>query len=692
MKKSVLLLFAVGLLGLSACGKNEGKNMTLDKSGSSVLTPEFVKVNLEALNQNEEAYKIPHPQSFHQKTFGSGYSIVTKGNGLIVVRNSSGYYGYYSTFLGKYIIEPCLTSPGTMQNVDMIGSVVMAYNSSANEYIAFDAFGNFFNLTYTPQLQYINSITSKKVFDNEGKQHVVATINFMPGYGYEPMSYIYNDDGSRMAYSGDYDNNQDPNAGINVNKEPEQGDLYKRNWMPLDQYGLTGYSLVQAENGYCTVFEGNSAKSSFYLPNIANSLIGVFNKKILTQQAYEMPEDAESYSYSNNGVKYYLESNFIDIENGKKEKLNFNVVFQEAQPLLNTKKQVEFYEVTYREINDQKILGNQLTKIVDGSFVVRDDVSGASVFGYQKVTYEGYDYFFNNDNKVLYNRQLKPVTFLTGLSNVSLAKEMGVIVARSNSTGLYGVVAPDGTVLVPFEYDNIYANYAENGTMLLIKDGDGYRYKNGYITQVATNVTMVGPNLFKGNPNSGDNYEFFSTRESLLSLSSVYYNNITSSSFSGLLGKYSVTLISGYYTIDGSKAYINVFSSESMNLRSYNMSTLYQERTNNNQSSSSAGSSSATSVRLTENSQMVLYPNSDNRAYFYISCTSSGYYYIYSSHYIYINSSYSGYGASSMGSNSVSNGDYNYRYEYYLGSGNDYGFYIDIGSSNSIGYVLYQYA
>ena len=685
MKKSVLILFAVGLLGLSACGKSGGKNMTLDKTGSSVLTPEFVKVNIEAQNQNAQSSNIPHPQSILQKTFDSSYSIYSKGNGIIVIRNSSGYYGFYSTYLGKFIIEPCLNSAGYTMNVNMIGSVAYVYNDNTGDYLIFDGFGNFFDLTYS-QIQDIYGITSRIVYDDDGNKLVVATIRSNSG-GYDPISYIYSENGTASLYNGQYDDNEDPNSGgqINIYADPEQGDLYKRGWMPLDEYGLKGYSLVQAENGFCTIFDGNTARSSFYLPNIGSSLVGVFNKKLLTQQTYQMPDDAEDYDYSYSGTKYSTESYFIDIESGKKEKLNFNVLFSRAQPLYNTRKEVEFYQVTYQEITDKKALGNQFTKIIDGSFAVRDDVSGANVFSYEKLNYEGYEYFFNYDNKVLYNSQLRPMTFLNGLSNVTLAKGMGVITARSNSTSKFGVVAPNGTVLVPFDYDNIYSAYAENGTMLMSKDGDGYRYTNGYISQVASNVTNIGPNIFKGT--NGYYAEFFSTRESLLTLDTDYYTSISSNYVENLLGKYSVTLISASYRAQG---YINVFSSETMNLRSYNMSLNYQERRNNQQQS---GSSSSNAMRLNEGSMQYLYPNTsdNNRSYFYIYCNQSGTHYFYTSHPIAFDSSYYSTSPEYMDSYSYYDSPYNYRYEVYLMSGYNYGFYMSIGSSNSIGYVRYEF-
>ena len=692
MKKSVLLLFAVGLLGLSACGKNDGKAMAIDKTGNSVLTAQFINANIESLNQNEEVNSIPHPQSFHSKTFYSDYSIISKGNGILVIRNSSGYYGFYSTFLGKYIIEPCLNSSGSMRNIEMIGSMVTVYDNNTGSYIAFDAFGNFFNDLTSSQLSDIGSTISRIVYDNEGDKRVV--VDFYTNYGYKTASYVYSYTGFKINYNGEYDDNENPNSGnqTSTKSEPQQGDLYKSGWLSLDQYGLSGYSLVQADNGYCTVFEGDYARSSFYLPNIANSLVGVFNKKILTQQMYEMPEDTKDYSFSRNGVKYYLESTFIDIGNGKKEKLNFDALFIESRPLLNTKKQVEFYQVTYQDITDQKVLGNQFTKIVDGSFAVRDDVSGASVFDYVKITYEGSDYYFNNGNKVLYDAYLRPMTFLKGLSNVTLAKQMGVVVARSNSTLKWGVIAPNGRILVPFEYDSIYTNYAENSTMIMSKNGVGYRYRYGSIVEIASEMTMVAPNLFQG-----INYgvtEYFTTNESLFTLNQSYYSNLTVNSISNLLGYYSVTLVSGTYSYQynsNGQDYINVLSSEQMNLRSYSMSYSYQEKRNNQ---SSGGTSPSTAIRIYEGSEQTLYSSSNNyNVYFYIYCSTPGYYYIYSSNPVYQDTSYyNNYPDYFNLYDYPSSEVYNYRYRAYLNSGYNYGFYMSMSSYNSVGYVQYQYA
>ena len=111
MKKRTLLLFAVGLLGLTSCGGSGAKVETLDKIGTSVLTADFVRVNVEA-NQVKKNTAVARPQLISQKiTDNSGYSFVdfdSSYGGLIVTQNQAGYFGIYSTYLGQYIIEPCV--------------------------------------------------------------------------------------------------------------------------------------------------------------------------------------------------------------------------------------------------------------------------------------------------------------------------------------------------------------------------------------------------------------------------------------------------------------------------------------------------------------------------------------------------------------------------------------------------------
>lgn len=561
MKKSLFLLFAVGLLGLSACGK-EG-TVGLEKKGSSVLTPELIKANIE-LKQQEDVF-ISRPKLINEELFSSSsYSVQQNyGGGILRVTNVDGYVGFYSTYLGQFIINPYFSSGSitvNSLNSPMIGNVITVEDYNSSSLYVFDPFGNFFNISIT-KFNAFNGITTRTVYDNDGKLRVVADVNY---YSSESDSYIYKDDGSAESYDGEFDNNLAPNTKPVDNNEPVRGELFKVGWMALDDFGLEGYSLVTAANGYCTIFQYNEAKSSFYLSSNAH-MIGIFDKKILTQQVFSLPDEATDYTYSSGGTKYSLDSYYINIENGKTEKANINVVFQSAEPIVNQNKKVEFFEVEYSEITSKKVIGNSVKKLVDGSMAVRDDVTGCSIKNYELINYEGYEYFYNSENKVLYNSSLKPVTFLQGLNNINFAKKLGILVGTYD--GKYGAVAPNGTVVIPFEYDSIFSAYGEEGKMILVKDGDAYRYENGNINSIVMDVQPVGTNLFKGYKN-GSVYYFSTLANNLLVLDEVEDSGYVPSTINNVLGKYSVTTLyrNDYYN---NRYYLKVFASDSMRIRSY---------------------------------------------------------------------------------------------------------------------------
>ena len=568
MKKRTLLLFAVGLLGLTSCGGSGAKVETLDKIGTSVLTADFVRVNVEA-NQVKKNTVLARPQLISQKiTDNSGYSFVdfdSSYGGLIVTQNQAGYFGIYSTYLGQYIIEPCVNQ-FKMYDVDMVGRIVIVgFN---NYYIAFDPFGNSF-IIQPSQIDSYDSWSSKLVYDKVNNAHVAVTLTSSSPEN-KPVSFIYASDGSATSYHGEYDSNT-PNE--NAQKEPAEGESYKHDWTALDEFGYPGYYLVRAENDYCTVFAGNSAKSSFY---IDGKMIGIFNKKILTQQCYELPEDASDFSFSEQGVKYALETYYFDIETGKKEKANFNVCFsEEAKPLLNTNGRVEFFEISYSEITEQKVLGNKLSKIVDSGLVIRDDVTGCSIFDYQMISFEDNYYFYNKGNKVLFDPQLKPITALKEIEHVEIVEKANLVVGQYH--GKYGALTPDGTVAIPFEYDDAYSQYADDDAMLFIKDGNAYRYKDKAISLVAYDCSFVSPNLFKGYGADKSSLCYFSSQKDLCSFE--IFKNVEThvTTVSNVLGKYAIALT---YSTNGQQITLNsVVSSDKMNIRPYIMDFMYKERT-----------------------------------------------------------------------------------------------------------------
>ena len=358
-------------------------------------------------------------------------------------------------------------------------------------------------------------------------------------------------------------------------------------------------------------------------------------------------------------------------------------MFQNSSSIVNANKKVEYYEVTYQEITKEKILGNTYKKIVDGSLAVRDDVTANSVSRFVKIDYEGIEYFFNYDNNVLYNRQLKPVTYLNNLYSITLAEKLGILVAR-NYTGKYGAVAPNGKVVVPFEYDGMYPSWAEDGLMILQKNGDAYRYSYGDISFVASGMNNIADNLFVGQRN--DDVYFFSTAGYLFSMSQSEYYSIQTNNNTNILGKYSSMAI---YRTNYNNLSLRIIASDNMSLRNYN--SRYSEKTQQ-ATTTSYGTSANDAVRLTLNQQATLASNNNLVTYFYLTCSQTGYYYINSSHSItrYTNTTYQN-TPGSWYSSSYYSGQYNYRYEAYMQAGYSYCFYMNFNSTSEIGYVMYQY-
>lgn len=721
MKKGLFLFFFAALFGLASCGKQE-KVEVLDKKGPSVFTPAFVEANYEETPVVESP--IAHPKLIADKEMNYSYELFDKNNkseGIVAMKNTYGYVGFYSTYLNQYIIEPCYQYEFLnykYYSVPMIGSIVQVRYD--DEYIFFDPFGNFFDLS-SDIYSYLG-ITSSIVYDNSNKAYVVVKMYNVQyadyydySYDYYSVRYIYSSDGSCERYYGEYDRNSAP-----AEEEPYQdddylrfalGDLYTKGWISLSPFGLDGYSIVSDGNGYCTVFYGETAKSSFFI-NEGNEyfkLVGFFNKKILCQQSIILPDDSTNYSYSIGNKKYSLETFYIDINTGERIDANFDIVFSYSESLYNESKQIEFFEVGYQKINSQKNLSVEMTKIIDSNLAVRDDITGLSIKSFKRVEYAGYTYYYNTQNKILFNEDLKPLTYLNGLYNINFVKGIEAFVCTNEEDGLLGVVAPNGKILAQFQYNRIFSEYAENGRVIMTKsNGDAYLLDenssySSSIEFIGSNFEVVTNNLFSTETSYSRKY--FSTQGNIATVSLSSDRQTSFKVTNNILAKCNLLYFDSYYYNYYYSSYETVaydyeftlIATDDVTFRTYTMDEKYTEIN----SSYNNGLSASTAIMLTEGKDQILRKANDNMySYFYIPNDVEGYYYIDSTYPI---SSYTDYNYySSSPSNMDSQYQYNYSdsgiyYEYrtyvYLQRNTSYCFRMSFSSSGSRkGYVNFHKA
>ena len=476
MKKRLLgVLALVFCMGVAACDEELPPEPEpeagdgLDHSDQALLNPTLVGLNAETYDDLDDPIfptKIGD-QTFYTSyadKFSSGYQIVTDtyvSCGLLVVRNSYDRIGFYSLLHQDFIIAPQFVQEWIAEfgvyPLSEIGFLLtFRYD---NYYRVYDGFGNeLYNNQSYPTL--VDQYATKTVVVND-----VVYLNIGDTYYFQ-----YAEDGT--ATKVEFIPEEVP-VIVDDYDGPELSHLYTVGWVDLTLFGYPNYSITYNKSGLCTVFNGVTQLSTFYVDLSQYSILGIFSQgRILFQGKTDLPDIAEEYDYSIGNKKYSLSTIVVNINNGNKTELDYKVVFDDFS-MIQLSATTIGYVAKYQEITKEKVLASQVSAIVDNNLVFHDDISGIEFSEFVTLkNAQGQTRFYNESTNVLYDQNFKVITHLQPM-NPYYSQRMNAFVGSHG--GLYGVVDLDGKVALEFRYSSIYESSFYQGSVLATKGSELYR-------------------------------------------------------------------------------------------------------------------------------------------------------------------------------------------------------------------------
>ena len=443
---AVILLAAVAfgvvfLIGINKPGKPNKWN------------PNLIQTNLPEKTETSNSYGVKNNTTV---SFDSSdlYDRNYVSKGLLVVRSSDNYIGFYSLHYNKFLIERQFYSDWLEYSVTSDSTfgyfIKLWYKDVAYLY---DSMGN---LVYEGE----NKIDNISVLTPVEETYVVLTLD-----NDEKLAYEYSANGTVTTYP-------DPDVILNLNNQDEEFtfevddsyvDIQK---LDLAEYGKDGYYLSTSNRIYMFFSSDNKLVSSHHVPSNATT-IKYFGDSLVYQQVTKMPDDSTDYDFSMDGNKYQLTTTrFNAFNGGTVEKIDAKFVISSSELYKDLDGDHTLLLASILSINSKRVAGEQKVVVLDSGLDVVKELTGFEPKSFIKIG----DNYYNTSTEILYNSKLEEISYLGGINPVVNA-ESEVIVG--SISGLYGMLNSNGTVKVPFEYAYINSGIYDNITVG-IKEGEHY--------------------------------------------------------------------------------------------------------------------------------------------------------------------------------------------------------------------------
>ncbi len=568
MKKKILALLGfVSIFGLAACKDNKTKQFSEVETKGDWGAAE-VKENIEKDEEeavvNKVNYKVSSDISFSAKDI---YDASYANKGLLVIKNSSNHIGFYSLLHDKYLIERQFIEEVVTYSVEanaQLGFVLrIVYDDYAYYY---DSLGN---LLFVDELNSGNvniqtTLVNKKVY---------ASVSGYVDEYYKTTIYEYQTDGSLKEVSlvPEEIDVVDNTKKTPFSKNSQYVDLNKTD---LEEFGLKGYYL-SVKNELVTVFEtsSNEPKSTFTVPQ--GSTMMLVKNKLFYQNTYQTSDDATQYSYYLDGEKYIVESYAVDLLNGEKKSVDLQYQINNVVgPYMDKEGIYNNTLISKRTFTSDHILKNPELALVDVDGKIVSNLNGYQPEFFTNVG-SGY---YNTATHVLYDYNLKEIAYLGAIEPV-LYEKYSCFVGRAK--GLYGVVDSTGKVTIPFEYQEFYRAYEQDGYLFGVKNNHLYRVNmsTGLETDLGSSYTKINNYLYVLDNNKSYKLEF--VKDSLgntITADSFYVVGTTSSAlYNSTIVRFKDDPVSA--NAYANYEYVNVSSKEVSNYSTYE--TKGEEKTTN---------------------------------------------------------------------------------------------------------------
>ncbi len=477
MKKKFLLIPFITLIALPGCKPNTNGNKKGDVVSNAVL-----KAN------TKEIKKSIFSDFSLQEGFTSDITkeSVAVSNGFIVIYNGE-KISFYSTLKNQNIAE-----------ISTLDSYKTYPSNVAGGYLAY----------VTPDGVSVIDALGNKLIEKSKRTYTTLTITsginqkdiYYCDVKFDETSYYYHYDKDGKATVHSTNMGDDYGSGSTV-----QG----LDYVLLDDFGHPGYQRIKNSSRYIVFDAKGNEISSFTDPKAdASFFVGDY---LIYQNSVKLDENNNNYDFiSESGERYSLETYRINYLNAKKEAITVNYLLETGENDIHSFRNAKgIYTYSYanlKTISDKKILSNTLeTYIIDSAGALHDNVTGINLGAFERLG----DNYYNTDSKTIYDGNLNELSILTHMNPRKVDNADMIICSLE---GKCGAVNQKGKVVLPFEYDLIYADYISNNKALVVDDGvlkvvsfdsnkmtheDVRTIDNGTVSYFSSGIYKVGDNYIK---------------------------------------------------------------------------------------------------------------------------------------------------------------------------------------------------
>lgn len=436
MNKKVFILPLLLALTITGCKGNKKGNKKGDVINDLVLkanTTEDKKYIFSNFHLSETSLPV------------SDISSATHNNGFLEIIDTEGTKHYYSLIKNREIFSTKATVTSVASS--LVGGV--AYFTEDGKTNVYDALGN--RLISDAQSVSSVAITSGS---EEDTLYIDVFIN-----NKQHHYYTYNENGvaslTVTIVSGDSSYEQGSSL---------QGIEYEF----MDDFGHAGYKKFKNSDRYVIFDNKNNEVASFTDPQAdVEFFVGDY---LIYQNSVKVDDNNNNYDYINSaGERFTLETYRINYLTAKKETLKIKHVFStgvgDIHSFYNEKKVYSYVYANLRTISDKKVLSNTPeTYIVDASGALHDNVTGIDLGAFRRF---GNNYY-NTSSQTIYDGYLNELSILNNI-HTTFIPNAELIVCEKN--GNFGAVNHEGKIAIPFEYDQIFSEYATGDYLLAVKNG-----------------------------------------------------------------------------------------------------------------------------------------------------------------------------------------------------------------------------
>ena len=467
MIKKILMFLLLDLLSfqLVACDKGEDVSLSeLIRKNLSTTTTELEPVNKIFVNEFED------------------FEVVWESNyGILLVEDDEGNNSCWSLFTQKLIFP--FSEENQINFIYKIGGLLyIETTNSDDEKAIYDIFGRTIIEKGKYEIAEVD-VDFELVADESGETRreyyeIVKTLTI------EDLNK-----GITTPTIKKFLLNVEEESRVEITEETEE-EYKRKETIELKMFGLDGY-YGRVVNFMLFIYnENNELINRVSLSGADFDIACAFGGKLLMQKSYLLDEENEKYSYINQGNKYLLETFTIDILTGKKTKLKLDYIIHNLSPYQNEKGEYSYAYGAIRRIDSKNLLTAPTNVIINEKGKIIADVHQLEL---TELTPIG-NHFYDEFSGYIYNSDLDPLYLING--NLVFDDCNDIIIVHDGD--YYGVVADDGSLLIPFEYVELSEFYQgkalgkyRDGKYYIVDLNRGSTALNGPLFEIATGLIFI---------------------------------------------------------------------------------------------------------------------------------------------------------------------------------------------------------